>query len=465
MKRLSAIDALFLTVESRELPAHVAGLQIFQLPRGKGSDWLQEMLQAMRQRQPGEPFNQRLKSGVPGQRPQLVEDTEFEIDYHVRHNVLPGPGTDEQLAAEVARLHANLLDRDRPLWEFHLIEGLSDRRFAFYTKIHHAICDGATFSMWMSDATTDRATGAMRPIWERSHRQHGPTPRPWLDALQSPVSALRKYRELGLGIGRYTRNLVRERLLEGNDRVALPLSGSHTALTVHLTASRNLAFTQFPLAELKAMGRPVGGTLNDVVLAICDAALRRYLAEQGQEPDKPLVAAVPVNLRQAGDRSEGNFVTSLQVKLGDAGQAPAERLVTISDSVKKARELCEGVPASATQVISFGSALAGAVGSVMHLEGIMPPPLNLIISNVPGPTGARYFNGARLIATYPVSGIAPMTALNVTVYSYNGSLFFGLISSRRALPRLNDLRLCLEEVYEEFRSALLGGKTPGITNG
>ncbi len=456
MTKLSTVDGLFLRVESRELPMHVAGLQIFQLPKGKGSNWLQELLQDMRSRRPGVPFNQRLEQGMFG-RMQLVEDKEFEIDYHVRHNVLPKPGSDEQLGAAVARMHSNLLDRDRPLWEFHLIEGLSNRRFAFYIKIHHAICDGATFSKWMAESTDSSPKGRVRAIWERSHRPSSYAANPLLKILQSPGEALRKSAELGFGLSRYTAQMLKERIIEGNELVALPMSGSQTALNAHLSASRNLAFTQAPLKELKAMGKKVGGTLNDVVLAICDAALRRYLGEQGEEPEKPLLAAVPVNIRKEGDASEGNFVTSLLVKLGNRQQGPEERLRTVSESVKTARAVCEDVPAVATQFVSFGSGLLGAAGSALRLEGIMPPPLNLVISNVRGPTGVRYFAGAKLLATYPISGIAPMTVLNVTVYSYNDTVFFGLVSGRRALPHLRDLKLCLDEIYEEYAAALLKG--------
>ena len=149
------------------------------------------------------------------------------------------------------------------------------------------------------------------------------------------------------------------------------------------------------------------------------------------------------------------MVSSLQVKLGKANQSPRERLEAVSKSVKTAREVCDGVPSAATQVVSFGTAIFAAMGSALSLEGIMPPPVNVIISNVPGPRETRYFGGAELLSSFPVSAIAPMTALNVTVFSYNGKLFVGLTSSRRALPRLRDLKLCFDEVYEEFKEALL----------
>jgi len=455
MNRLTPLDALFLGVETGELPAHVAGLQIFELPRGKGSAWLHALMDELRQRPPGSPFNEKLRSRLAGL-PDLVVDDEYDPEYHLRHTVLPGPGSDEQLRSLLARLHANLLDRDRPLWEFYLIEGLENRRFAFYIKIHHAICDGATFSKWMSQSTsTTDSVEALRPIWQRPRVRSSRTQRDGLEALQAPVNLLAAARDMGLGLGQLTGKLLRRRLLEGDRRVALPLSSPNTALSAPPTASRNLAFTGFPLEVLKAMGRSVGATLNDVVLAICDAALLRYLSEQGQVPSRPLVAAVPVDLRAAGSEEEGNLVTSIQVKLGERNQNPRERLAAIAESMGTAKDMYAGIPAVATQAYSLGAAALGALGMGLHLEGIMPPPFNLIISNVPGPRETRYFGGARMLATYPISGIAPMNALNVTVYSYAGTLYFGLVAGRRALPYLHDLKLCIDEVFEEYRAALL----------
>lgn len=457
MARLSILDSLFLWIETPEIPAHVAGLQIYQLPSGKGSSWLQQLMAELREYPPGSPFNLRLKKGL-GPRPELVEDDAFDIDYHLRHTVLPHPGTEEQLRNVVARLQGHLIDRDRPLWEFHLIEGLENRRFAFYIKIHHAICDGATFSKWMAESTGSTPDANTPPIWARPRRRGRQTERPWLESLQAPVGLARTGRDLGEGIPRIVGRILKRRFIDGNRAIALPLSGPQTAFNAELTASRNLDFAAYPVDELKAMGRTCGATLNDVVLAICDAALRRYLGEQGQFPEKPLVAAVPVNLRPAGEVAEGNYVTSLQVKLGEAGQEPRERLRAIHESVQSARDLYSGVPAAATQAYSFSAAGLAALGQSLHLAGTMPPPLNLIVSNVPGPRETRYFKGARLEALYPVSGVAPMTALNVTVYSYAGTLFVGLISGRRALPHLHDLKLCLDEVYDEYRQALVPEK-------
>jgi diacylglycerol O-acyltransferase len=192
-----------------------------------------------------------------------------------------------------------------------------------------------------------------------------------------------------------------------------------------------------------------------VVLALCDAALRRYLGEQGQAPDKPLVAMVPVNLRVSGSTAEGNQVTALQVKLGGKNEDPASRLRTVRESMRAARQVYSDIPSAASQAYSLIVTGLGALGMSLKLEGIMPPPLNLIISNVPGPRETRYFNGAELLASWPVSGIAPMTVINVTVYSYAGDLYFGLISARRAIPHLQDLKLCIDEVFAEFQQAIV----------
>jgi diacylglycerol O-acyltransferase len=208
MSKLTALDSAFLLLETREIPAHVAMLQIFELPKGKGSAWLSSMMDELRQHPPGAPFNLRVKTHLTGL-PEMVVDEDFDIDYHLRHTVLPKPGNDEQLRHVVARLHGNLLDRDRPLWEFHLIEGLEGRRFAFYIKIHHAICDGATFAKWMSESTDlRRSHQPMKPIWERAIRQPSPTERPWLDTLQAPGQYAANLQKSGAGPGPTRRQIA-----------------------------------------------------------------------------------------------------------------------------------------------------------------------------------------------------------------------------------------------------------------
>lgn len=456
MNKLTPLDAAFLAVESQETPAHVAMLQIFQLPTGKGSAWLAKMMEELRRHEPGPPFNLKLKSRRFGL-PEMVEDDDFDIDYHLRHTVLPRPGSEQQLCNVVARIHAHQLDRDRPLWEFHLIEGLENRRFAFYTKIQHAICDGPTFSKWVSESTDSGEPGApMKPVWQRIQEQPHRPERPWLQTLQAPGNLVRNTINLSLGLTQLGTKLLRARYLDNNQDIALPLSSPHTALNTHLTAARCLAFTALPLAELKDIGRPFDASVNDVLLTVCDTALRRYLASHDGAPAKRLVAAVPVNLRPSGSTAEGNLVTSLQVKLGQPDEDPTSRLQTIKASMHSARKLYSEVPAVASQTYTLIAGGMGALGTSLGLEGILPPPLNVIISNVVGPREARYFNGARQVAAYPVSAIAPMTTLNLTVYSYDGMLYFGMVSARRTIPDPQALRRFIDEAFAELREAVMG---------
>ncbi len=454
MSKLSALDYLFLAVETPEMTAHVAGLQIYEYPKGKDASWLHELMQELRSYPPGPPFNQRLQFRL-GQTPLLVEDTEFDIDFHMRHTVLPKPGSMKELESLVPRLHSPLMDRDRPLWEFHIIEGLENNRFAIYLKIHHAICDGATFAKWMAQSTVTEADAVTPPVWSRPRRPKRHQQKSLRETVMNPFHLLGKTREAGLGLVELTSRLAKKRFIENDKDIALPLSSPNTALNSEVRASRNVAFTSFPVNELKAMGHSTGATLNDVVLAICDLTLTRYLEEQGQLLKDPLVAFIPVNLRKPGDTSEGNLVTSLQVKLGMGNMKPLERLEKIHHNVSTVKTLYDGLPPASTQLYTFSVALLGALGQSLKLTGIMPPPLNLIVSNVPGPRETRYFNGAQMTETYPVSGVAPMSSLNVTVYSYDGTLFVGLTASRRTLPHLEDMMECMAEVYEEFKEALL----------
>lgn len=454
MSKLSPADAIFLWAETPEMTNHVAGLQIFRLPEGKGTDWLYELMSELRTYEPGPPFNQRLNFRL-GRTPELVEDKEFDIDYHLRHTVLPKPGSDKELRNLVARLHSHLMDRDRPLWEFHLIEGLEGGRFAIYLKIHHAICDGATFSKWMAESTVADPEANTPPPWSRPRRYKNHDRKSWRESIFNPIQFLEDTSDVGKGLLEIANRLFKKRFVELDDDIALPLSGPRTALNAEVAASRNVDFTSFSVDELKAMGRPFGATLNDVVLAICDLTLSRYLEEQGEPVNSRLIAAVPVNLRLPGDTREGNLVTSLQIKLGKRDMSPEQRIEKISQTVQKAKELYEGIPAASTQIYTYSTVILASLGQSLQLTGIVPPPLNLIVSNVPGPRETRYFAGARLEETYPVSGIAPMTALNVTLYSYDGTLFVGLTASRRTVRYLEDMKECMDEVYSEFRDTLL----------
>jgi diacylglycerol O-acyltransferase len=451
MHKLSAIDNGFLLTESHHSPKHVASLQILELPKGKGAAWLRKMLDELKQVPPGFPFNQRLSYDNPLS-PALVKDERFDIDYHVRHSVLPHPGNERQLVEMVARLHANLLDRDRPLWEFHLIEGLSGRRFAFYTKVHHAIADGFTFTRWFVEtgSVSPRKLDS-RPVWARNEPPSEPGDGSSLvELLVDGVRMLGGSLRTAAQLSALSLRLVQKRLLERNRNAVLPLSAGKTRLNVSTGAARSLDLCQFSLREFREVARAHGGSINDLVMALCDLAVNRYLQELGDPPQEPLVAYMPVNLR-AGEDDEGNLISLLQVKLASEHEDPVQALQEIREASKSTREIYGTSSRPAIQLYSLTVALLPLAEELLGLERILPPAINLVISNVPGPPKQMYFRGARVLDAYPVNTLPPAVALNITVCSYAGKLFFGLVGGRSALPDLHRLTELLQAAYGEFK--------------
>ena len=455
MTKLSTIDGGFLLTESHHSPKHVGVLLEFELPKGKGTAWLRKLLDEMRQVPPGFPFNQKTRA-LAGLQYELELDEHFEIDYHVRHNVLPSPGTDKQLLDVLGRMHANLLDRDRPLWEFHLIEGLSGRRFAFYIKIHHALADGITFGRWLADCSSN-SPGDMStlPIWARDRSPAESDGRD-LDYVQLIIDGMRNLGggiNTAIGISKLTAKMIQRRFLDRDSHIALPLSAPKTSINVATGAARTLSFTSYGLEELKAIGKSQGGSLNDVVMTMCDLAMNRYFEAHGDSPDGPLVAYMPVNIRTDDEDEDGNLVTLLQVKLASGHHEPLAAFAEVHESIVSAREVFSGVSRTAVQYYSLMVALLSLFEEVLKLDRILPPVNNLVISNVPGPKEKLYFKGAETLAMYPISTLPPITALNVTAVSYAGRFYFGLIAGRSVVPDLAVLTSYLDAVFLELADA------------
>ncbi len=452
MTKLPTIDVGFLLTESHHSPKHVAGLQIFRLPKGKGPAWLRKLLDEVRLVPPGYPFNQRLKTDVI--QPELEFDDHFEIDYHVRHTVLPGPGSMEQLLDVVARMHANLLDRERPLWEFHLIEGISGRRFAFYTKIHHVLCDGITFARWFAESGSKSATDMnSRPIWQRDEIPNAGNDEDvsYAQMIIDGVKMLGGGFKTALGVSALSAKLLQRRFFDGDSNIALPLSAPRTALNVAPGAARNLTFTQYPLEEVRAIAHSQGGSINDLVLTICDLAVNRYFEETGQAPEEPLIAYMPVNLRHEKEQDNRNLISLLQVKMASAHKDPLAALQEIIKSSRSARDVFSSASRPAIQYYTLLVALLSQFEETLKLDKFLPPAINMVISNLPGPRKTMYFRGAEVVEVYPVSTLPPMTALNVTACSYADNIYFGLVSGRTAVPDLQKLTDYLDEAYSELR--------------
>jgi diacylglycerol O-acyltransferase len=453
MSKVSLVDNGFLLTESPHSPKHVAGLQIMRLPPRKGSAWLRKLVADLKNEPPGHPFDKKLHYRIPLY-PDLVEDPDIDMDYHVRHTVLPSPGDDEQLWKTVSRLHANLLDRDRPLWEFHVIEGLSDRRFAMYTKLHHALADGITVNRWFSESGAPSRDDMTSPaIW---HGQKSAPPSKgreptYVELINEGMRVFGGGLRTALDMTTLGARLLQRRFLAGDLDITFPLGAPRTPLNVVPGAARSLAATVFPLEDVKRIAHSQGVTVNDVLLTICDAAVIRYFDDKGKAPDEPLVGYMPVNLRTREDADAGNLVSLLQVRLASDREDLLNALQEIHQSSLTAREVFSGFGRPAIQLYALTVALLSLFEETLRLNRVFKPVNNLVISNLPGPREPLYFRGAECLRAVPISTLAPMTALNVTANSYAGQMNVGLVAGRSAVPDIDALTAHLDAVFEELK--------------
>ena len=394
--------------------------------------------------------------------PVWVDDDDMDIDHHIRHVILPRPGSFERLEQLVGRLHSPLMDRSRPLWEIYIIEGLNSGQVALYSKMHHAGIDGQAGVALAKVLYSDTAVPApVKPPRARARSQ-----RPSFGVAELAGSALRNAaRQTALLLKSLpkTSRSVLDMLAPVSEadgkrrlgKLSAPTRAPDTPLNVSISNQRAFAARSVPLAEIKQMSKGTGTSINDVVMAICAGALKRYLADYDCKPEKPLIAAVPVSLREPGNTDANNQVSTMLVSLSTDIDDRVERLMAIHASSQQGKKQMGNIRALPTDFPSLGapwllSGLAALAGRAKLAERL-PAMINVLISNVPGPQFPLYFAGAKLETYYPVSIPAHGGALNMTVQSYNGSLEFGLTACRRAVPDVGDLA---DYVVEEHRALL-----------
>ena len=446
----------FLLAENRHMPMHVGGLQLFRKPEGAGGDYVREMVRGMRDVEEVAPLFLKHPHRSVRTAGQLVwrPDDEFDIEHHVRHSALPTPGRVRELLELCSRLHSTRLARERPLWEATVIEGLRDGRVAMYTKTHHALVDGVSAMRLVAGVlSTDPDLRGMPPPWgvlpERSTAGHEreETER---SLEQVPITALRS----ALGItaeaaglpGALIRTLGKSLR---NETSSLSLHAPRTMFNQSITGSRRFAAQDWPIERLRAIGKATGTTINDVVVAMCSGALRTYLLEHEALPAQSLVAMVPVGLKakqsHVASTEGGNAIGAIMVRLGTERADPADRLRAVHRSTRDGKEaLSSMTPAQILAISALGQAPA-ILTPLLKMQGIVRPPYNVIISNVPGPRSTHYFNGAQLLGVYPLSIPINGMALNITCSSYDALMCFGLTGCRRTVPHLQRLLTHLDD--------------------
>jgi len=467
MKQLTGMDGSFLYMETATNFGHVSGLGIYSRPNADFDPY--EEVYARFESMVGrlEPMRRRVVE-VPMQldHPYWIDDPDFDLDFHIRHLSLAPPGRVDQLAEQISRIVGRPMDRSRPLWEVYVIEGLESGRWALLTKYHHATIDGASgvmMLMLIHDLTPDAPPLEESPPWQAE-----PIPSD-LELLRlalgnlarNPAKAVRAQlrlvrdlaesagitslstaaRQAGVGV-----KAIATRLSPGNDdreRLSLPnTSAPPTPWNKSITAHRRFAMRSASLSNIKRLKDVTGGTVNDVVMAIVAGALREYLLMHDALPDRPLRAMVPVSIR-TGDEDDTwtNRVSGLVADLPTDTPDPVERVARCKQAMDAAKRQFELVPADAlADITQFSSPVVATsairLASQLRLADRVQSPVNVIVSNVPGPRQPLYFSGARLEQYIPVSTVAEGMGLNITVHSYLDELTFGLISCRELVPDL-----------------------------
>jgi WS/DGAT/MGAT family acyltransferase len=441
------MDAGFANAESRETPMHVGGLLLLRPPDGAGPDYMQEvyrdLISATEFRAP---FDQKLVH--PPERlgfPHWKTDDEIDIEYHFRHSALPRPGRYRELFVLISRLHGTLLDRSRPLWEYHLIEGLQTGQFAIYAKLHHALLDGVAAMRLLQSSMSEDPDARIPHPWSKAAarpRHSAPRTDPTKGQLSNIGAAVRAITKAYGGRSR-----------PSSERMALPFEAPRSPLNTRVTGARRFVAQSYALDRVHRARAAFGATVNDIVLAMCASALRRYLEEfGGGVPERPLTAMAPVSVRPRDGDEFGNAISAALVNLGTHLSDPVERLGVIQASMRDGRATIQEL--SYAEVTLYTALLAApAMTPALLGLGALLPATNIVISNLPGPQKTMYWNGARLEGMYPVSIVFHGLAVNVTVTSYAGSLDFGIVACRRSVPSVQRLIDFLEEGLVELEHA------------
>jgi WS/DGAT/MGAT family acyltransferase len=456
MPEVKVADRLFLATESTHTPQHVAALGIFRAPEGAGEEFVARLADRFRTaRGFAPPFNfrlahPRLRAIAPSW--TVLDDRDIDLDFHFRHNALPRPAGQRELGQLVSRLHSRALDPTKPLWELHLIEGLEDDRFALYFKVHHALMDGiGGVQRFTGMVTPDPDDRELRPIWTIGPRRRART-----NGAGSAIRRALGATKLTAGLADVAMRMTREALRPSSDARAIPFAVPRSIINGPIGQQRRVATQSFDFARIRALSTRAGVTVNDVFLGICAGGLRRYLEEPGELPDRSLTAGTPVSVRSGGDDTRTNAFTMTVMRLGTDIADPATRLAEIhrSSTVAK-RDLARLDPA----VIENHAALFMGpfiAQQFTPLAGHLPPPYNVSISNVPGPSEPQYLAGARLESLAPLALIYHGVALFIAAFTISGSFTIGFIGDRDSLPHLQRLAVYTGDALDELERAVTG---------
>jgi WS/DGAT/MGAT family acyltransferase len=456
------LDSAFLYFETPTMHMHVGGLMLVDPSTATKPYSFADYRDYIERRLPRVPAFRRKLATVPLNlgKPAWVEDTDFDLDYHLHRVTVPPPGGDRETAELVGDILSRQMDRSRPLWEMWIVEGRADGLIGVVSKVHHSSIDGITGANMMAELFDFEADKESDPPpvddWEPERKPSDleMVGRALFDWAKRPASIVKLLPGTVMGVGKLANRRGR-----GAPGMPAPFRAPRTSFNATVTAHRIVAYTDVRLDDIKAIKNAFGVKVNDVVMAVCSGALRTYLSDRDELPDRSLIAAIPVSVHDRSEGVEGTTKVSIMFSsLASDVDDPAERLRYIAEVNEGAKEDHELVGASMLQDWAEHAApntfsLAARMYSSLRLANRHPVVHNLVISNVPGPPIPLYFNGARLKVLHPLGPIMDGAGLNVTVLSNMDSIGFGLIACKELMPELWDLADAIPGAVEELLQA------------
>jgi diacylglycerol O-acyltransferase len=476
MQRLGGLDSAFLIFENSTMHMHVGGLMLVDPSTSKTPYSFADYRAYIESRLPRVPGFRRKLATVPLNlgRPSWVEDPDFDLDFHLHRTTVAAPGGDHETADVVADILGRQMDRSRPLWEMWVVEGRADGLIGIVSKVHHSTIDGITGANMMAELFDLEADPPPKEYpdddWEPERRPSDleMVGRAVLDIAATPFSIAKLVPSTLMSVGKLANRRGR-----GATGMPAPFRAPRTSFNATVTAHRTVAYTSVTLADVKTIKNAFGVKVNDVVIAICSGALRKYLADRDELPERSLIAAIPVSVHDRSEGVEGTTKVSMMFSsLASDIDDPGERLRFIADTNEGAKADHELVGANMLQNWAEHAApntfsLAARMYSSLRLANRHPVVHNLVISNVPGPPIPLYFNGARLVILHPLGPVMDGAGLNVTVLSNMDTIGFGFIACKELMPELWELSDAVPGAVAELVEAAkalevkkAGGKKP-----
>jgi diacylglycerol O-acyltransferase len=457
-KQLTFLDKAFWITESNSSPKHVAGLQFLAYPEKKyigkkdsqgnknsNRNYVKELTETLRTfDKPYSPFSCIVVSflGFPI---KLIDADKLDMSYHVQHHTIKDASDTKEVNDYVASLHEVPLERDKPLWQYHLIDSENNDQFAIYVKIHHMYGDGAALVRWFQSGMTEQPnTESFTPVWaikhpERKRRKQNK----WLKGLKN----LWLFGWTLLDIARMFIQLFAKLIRINRHYMPLPFSGTKTVLTGQVKPGRTVATTDLPMDRIVALSKRTRATVNEVLLTSFDIGVHRFLKDYGQTFDRALITQMPINLRRPGEETGGNKIGIALVQLAYGKKDPYKRLQQIVQSNKIVKRAAKRVYPAAFAYYTIWWQSVALMFEKLHMSNLFRPLGNILISNVPGPKQPLYFRDCKTLSIYPISALTPGGGVNITLLTYNGVANIGLVCCNDRIKSLEPMAQYFVEAF------------------